>query len=53
MALLVSFSNSNVQILSDSKIVINRFFEIYMNGKNMTVRNMLKEQNNILIWAMI
>src|SRR5688572_4594861 len=53
LALLISFSCNNVQIFSDSELVINRFFEMLAHGKNVTVRNMLKETNNILIWAMI
>lgn len=53
ISLLITFSCHNVQILSDSELVINRFLEIVHNNTDTTVRNMFKEKNNILIWAII
>ncbi|CAB5387185.1 unnamed protein product [Rhizophagus irregularis] len=51
--LIIGYNVENVEIMTDSEVVYNRYYNIIKEESMYGARKILKEENNIYIWALI
>ncbi|CAB4440968.1 unnamed protein product [Rhizophagus irregularis] len=51
--LIIGYNVENVEIMTDSEVVYNRYYNIVKEESMYGARKILKEENNIYIWALI